>query len=209
MTEVARYRAVIFDLGGVVLDSPLDAIAAYETANAIPPGAINRAVAQRGATSAWARHERGEIDIASFCEQWETELADEGLVVEAAEVMARIELTLRPRPRLLDWIRRLRTRGIKVGAVTNSWKTLSDAGIDDEFDVVVHSWREGVRKPEPAIYHLALERLGVKGPEAVYLDDIGANLKPAQELGMNTFKVTDEEAAVTFLASLFGLLATP
>lgn len=206
MTAGARYRAVIFDLGGVVLDSPLAAIAAYEAANAIPSGAINRAVAKRGATSAWARHERGEIDFAAFCQDWEAELAEEGLVVEAAEVMARIELTLRPRPRIIDFIRRLRTRGIKVGAVTNSWETLGDAGIDDEFDVVVHSWREGVRKPEPAIYHLVLQRMEIEGRETVYIDDIGGNLKPARELGMTTFKVTDEEAALGFLASLFGPL---
>ena len=198
-------RAVIFDLGGVVLDSPLEAIAGYEAANSIPAGAINRAIAKKGSNSAWARHERGEVDFATFCEELEAELAEEGLVVEVAEVMARIDLSLRPRQRLIQVIRQLRDRGIKVGAVTNSWSTLSDSRIDREFEIVVHSWQVGTRKPEPAIYQLVLERLGVAGPEAVYLDDIGANLKPAQALGMTTFKVSDEDSALAFLDSLFGL----
>lgn len=74
------------------------------------------------------------------------------------------------------------------------------------FDVVVQSSVEGVRKPEPAFYERALERLGGVAPSAaVFLDDLGVNLKPARALGMATVKVTDPAEALRELSALVGV----
>ena len=62
-----------------------------------------------------------------------------------------------------------------------------------------------MRKPEPAIYHMACERLGIAPSEAVYLDDLGINLKPAKALGMTTIKVTDPDVAIAELERVTGL----
>ena len=70
------------------------------------------------------------------------------------------------------------------------------------FDLVVESSVEGIRKPNPRIYELACERLGVAPARAVFLDDLGINLKPARELGMQTIKVLNEEQAIEELAAL-------
>ncbi|HKA92206.1 MAG TPA: HAD-IA family hydrolase, partial [Acidimicrobiia bacterium] len=72
------------------------------------------------------------------------------------------------------------------------------------FDVVVESAVEGLRKPDPRIYLLVCERLDVAPAAAVFLDDLGANLKPARELGMTTIKVGDPDAALAELASVLG-----
>jgi len=186
-----------------VLESPLAAIAEYERANLIPEGSINRAVAAAGDGSAWARHERGELDFAAFCEEWEAELAEVDLVVDAAELMARIELTIRARPEMLDIIRSLRRAGIKVAALTNSWPSLGDNGVEAEFDLVVHSWRERLRKPEPEIYRLTLSRLGIEAKQAVFLDDIGGNLRVARQMGLTTIKVDDPADAIGNLREIF------
>jgi putative hydrolase of the HAD superfamily len=75
----------------------------------------------------------------------------------------------------------------------------------ERFDVVLESSKLGVRKPEPAFYALACERLGVEPDECVFLDDLGVNLKPARALGMTTIKVVDPAVAIAELGALLGL----
>jgi putative hydrolase of the HAD superfamily len=72
------------------------------------------------------------------------------------------------------------------------------------FDLVIESSKEGVRKPDPRIYALACERLGIAPREAVYLDDLGINLKPARTMGMITIKVVDEDQAIADLERVLG-----
>jgi putative hydrolase of the HAD superfamily len=73
------------------------------------------------------------------------------------------------------------------------------------FDVVVESAVEGLRKPDPRIYELTCERLGVAPHEVVFLDDLGINLKPARAMGMTTIKVADPRAALDELGAVLGL----
>jgi putative hydrolase of the HAD superfamily len=72
------------------------------------------------------------------------------------------------------------------------------------FDVIVESSRVGVRKPEPRFYEIACEQLDIKPDEAVMLDDLGVNLKPARELGMKTIKVIDPDEALRELEEIVG-----
>ena len=73
-----------------------------------------------------------------------------------------------------------------------------------QFDVVVESAVEGLRKPDPRIYELVCARLEVAPAEAVFLDDLGVNLKPARALGMTTIKVTDPDSALSELTAVLG-----
>ena len=109
-------------------------------------------------------------------------------------------------------IRAIKQRGLKVGALTNNWapsEPQADHGPHalgrlGDFDVVVESAVEGLRKPDPRIYELACERLGISPDEAVFLDDLGVNLKPARALGMTTIKVEDPATALAELAGVLG-----
>jgi epoxide hydrolase-like predicted phosphatase len=74
--------------------------------------------------------------------------------------------------------------------------------LKDHFDVVVESWREGVRKPDPEILSRTLERLGVEAGEALMIDDLGPNLKAARALGMDTFKASDEKSLLDYLQTI-------
>jgi epoxide hydrolase-like predicted phosphatase len=185
------YRAVIFDLGGVVLDSPLHAIARYERELGIPAGFVNRVVIGAGPSGAWQRLERGELSMAEFCGAFESECRKAGESISAAEMMLRIG-ECGPRPAMLEAIRRIRARGLRAGALTNNWA--NERGepthdLKDLFDAFIESSRVGLRKPDPRIYRLACDALGVAPSETVFLDDIGRNLKAARELGMRTIKV--------------------
>jgi epoxide hydrolase-like predicted phosphatase len=199
-------RAVIFDLGGVVLDSPLHAIARYEADLGIPGGFVNRVVLETGPQGAWSRLERGEIGMADFHAAFEAECSRAGHELSGLELMARIA-ACGPRQSMLEAIRRLRAAGLRVGALTNNWQAEgeSTAPLRELFDRFIESSVVGLRKPDPRIYHLACERLGVMPSEAVFLDDIGRNLKAARALGIETIKVDEPEPAIDALGELLGL----
>ncbi|MGH6957437.1 MAG: HAD-IA family hydrolase, partial [Caulobacteraceae bacterium] len=106
----------------------------------------------------------------------------------------------------------------KVGCITNNmaqghWPGMAasadgasrSAGIMALFDMIVESSKAGVRKPDPAIYLMACERLGVEPGACVYLDDLGVNCKPAAQLGMKAIKVVSEAQALDELSAATGL----
>jgi epoxide hydrolase-like predicted phosphatase len=201
-----RFRAVIFDLGGVVLDSPLHAIARYERDLGLPPGGVNRVVVDTGPEGAWSRLERGEIPLPVFLREFDAECARAGIHLSAAEMMERIR-ECGPRPRMLDAVARLRAEGLRVAALTNNWSSEEDGtgALRERFDFFLESSRLGMRKPDPRIYQHACQVLEVAPPEAVFLDDIGRNLKAARVLGMHTIKVDDPDAALDELGAILGL----
>jgi putative hydrolase of the HAD superfamily len=199
------HRAVIFDLGGVVLGSPLHAIAAFERELGIPTGFVNRVVVTTGPTGAWSRLERGELELEAFYAAFDADCAAAGRPI-ARDLMTRVGTAAAPRPVMLEAIGRIRARGLLTAALTNNWVTEDDgaAVLRPYFDAYVESAAEGVRKPDPRIYRIACERLGVEPADVVFLDDIGANLKAARTLGMATIRVHEPEAALDELAAVLG-----
>jgi len=210
-------RAVIFDLGGVVLGSPLHAIADYERANGIPSNFVNRVVAKTSPSGAWSRLERGEIAMAEFFGDFEAECAQAGHSIDARAMFAGMGEAAQPRPMMLDAIGRIRARGLSVAALTNNWapeadpaepaKTSSAASgppLSAAFDVFIESSVVGLRKPDPRIYQLACKQIGVTPDSAAFLDDIGTNLKSARALGMTTIRVVEPEAALRELEEVLG-----
>ena len=200
------FRAVIFDLGGVVLGSPLHAIAAYERERAIAAGSVNRVVASTGAEGAWGRLERGRIGLSIFAPEFEAECAAAGFAIDARELMERMAAESKPRPAMLAAIRSLRAGGLRVAALTNNWPSEErDDGtraLRHHFDAFFESSVLGLQKPDPRIYQHACAALAISPAEAVFLDDIGRNLKAARALGMTTIKVETPEQALGELAIL-------
>ena len=202
-------RAVVFDIGGVIQDSPLHAIARYEADHGLPAGAVNRTVVAAGEDGAWSRLERGELTVEAWCEPFERDCRAHGVTVDAARLMQYIAEAGRERPLMLRAVGRLREHGLRVGALTNNWATAAaptgPPAIARHFDVLVESRAVGMRKPDPRIYQLMCRRLGVAPEQTAFLDDIGANLKSARALGMRTIKVDDPEQALRELGDLVGL----
>lgn len=209
------YHAVIFDLGGVVLPSPFDTFTAYERDHGLPERFIRGVVAASADHGAWARLERGEVTMPQFHDEFAAECAAAGGDVDAAELMGAIASGFGPRPAMVDAIRTIRTRGLRTAALTNNWTPSTEAddaaaqrsatgGVDDLFDVVVESAVEGLRKPDPRVYTLTCDRLGVTPERTVFLDDLGVNLRPAREMGMTTIKVVDPDDALRELATVLG-----
>ena len=198
--------AVVFDIGGVVQDSPLHAIARYEREHGIAANAINRVVVTAGEQGAWARLERGELTVQTFFAPFEADCRAQGITIDGRHLMATIAEASVPRPRMLEAIQRIRTAGLRVAALTNNWITDTPRPrLDAHFDIFVESAVVGLRKPDPRIYSLVCGQLGVPPARVAFLDDIGRNLKPARALGMATIKVDDPDQALRELGALLGL----
>ena len=198
---------MLFDFGGVLTESPFEAFARYEAEAGLPAGFVRGLNATSHHTNAWARLERGEVGFEEFCDLFEAEARAAGGALDARDVMRRVVGGIRPG--MIDVVARCRTRH-KTGLLTNNWMPVEGGTgpatvLDDLFDAVVESSRVGVRKPEPRFYEIACEMLDVTPPEAVFLDDLGVNLKPAREMGMTTIKVADPGAAVAELARVLGM----
>src|SRR5438445_11701811 len=114
-----HYRAVLFDLGGVVVGSPLEAIARYEAEQGIPAGFVNRVVVATGAAGAWSRLERGELTLEAFYPAFERGCAAAGHAIAARALMARVAEAAVPRPAVRGGLRRPRPRALLPAAGPN------------------------------------------------------------------------------------------
>lgn len=206
-------RAVLFDFGGVISTSPFDAFARFERERGLPQGFLRQVNATNHHTNAWARLERAEVSIDEFGDLFAAESEALGHRVDGRDVLALLMGDLRPE--MVRAVQRCHER-LKTGLLTNNFVAFGDDGpaperfnaVMDHFDVVVESSRVGIRKPEPAFYELACELLDIEPAEAVFLDDIGANLKPARAMGMHTIKVLDPADALVELEAIVGFPVT-
>ena len=200
------------DLGGVVLESPLPAIAAFEADAGLPARLIARLVAAGGADGPWARLERGELEATGFADAFSQQGAADGYAVDGGELLRCIEAATVPRSAMIHAIGQLRSAGVRVGALTNAWDMPNRAArmnpLRPAFDCFVESFRVGMRKPETRIYQLVCQELDVQPASAIFLDDLGGNLKPARQLGMKTIKVGDAAPAIAALERLTGVPLT-
>jgi len=205
-------RAVLWDFGGVITTSPFEAFARYERENALPDGFIRGLNAANHHENAWAKLERSDVTFDEFCELYEAEAVVAGHTVDARAVIACLSGDVRPQ--MVKALRTIRNHGLRQACLTNNFTRMaapvqsaeSDArtSILDVFDAVVESSRVGVRKPEPEFYRIACEMLRIEPAEAVMLDDLGVNLKPARDLGMTTIKVVDPDVALNELEAIVG-----
>ena len=196
-------KAVLWDYGGVISESPFESFARYEREHELPEGFLRGLNATNSDANAWARLERNEVTFEEFCAAWEGEAAAAGYAIGAAEVMTSIIGGVRPE--MVEAARRCNER-LRTALITNNWNTGDETFVPEGlFDVVIESSKVGVRKPDPRIYELACAALGVIPTECVFLDDLGINLKPARALGMTTIKVVDPDVAIAELEQVVGI----
>ncbi len=208
-------QAVLWDFGGVLTTSPFDAFNRFEAENGIPKDFIRGINATNPEHNAWARLESSAISLAQFDEAFELESRAAGHPIRGQSVIDLLSGDLRPR--MVQVLTTCKQR-FKVACLTNNVKSGEGPGmartseranqmqrVMQLFDLVLESSKEGIRKPNPAFYLRACERLRIKPTQAVFLDDLGINLKPAKELGMTTIKVTSENQAIAELSDVLRI----
>nr|XP_048676888.1 acyl-CoA dehydrogenase family member 10 isoform X5 [Caretta caretta] len=205
------YKAVIFDMGGVLLPSPYRMAVEWEVRNRIPRGTIKQALISGGENRPWLRYMRGELTSVEFLHEFGqqcSEIANFSVPVDSFLSDLTSSQMSKQLPIMTEALKCIRAEGLKTAVLSNNFYLHSGVSFlpldRNQFDVVIESCREGICKPDPRIYTLCLERLGVQPKESIFLDDIGQNLKAAAQLGINTVKVDDPEAALKELETYLG-----
>ncbi|HUD51898.1 HAD-IA family hydrolase [Parvibaculum sp.] len=207
-------EAVIWDFGGVLTSSPFEAFNRYEAERGLPKDFIRGINATNPDTNAWALFERSECTLAEFDALFAKESEAKGALVRGRDVVELLSGDIRPE--MVEALRRCKAR-MRVGCITNNVSAGAGAGMARSeakaalvgeimalFDHVIESSKVGIRKPDPRIYTMACEALGVSPAGSVYLDDLGINLKPAAALGMKTIKVLNAGQALDELEAAVG-----
>jgi putative hydrolase of the HAD superfamily len=206
---VAKLKAAIFDIGGVLTSSPVAAIRRYAEGAGVDYAVLGPMIAHHDL--AWSRWERSELSQAAFFEAFEAEAVERGIAISAAAVMEAAFGTQIVRPEMVAVVEHLRGK-VRLGSITNNVIREADAPTRPAtvdlfalFEVVIESARAGIRKPDPRIYRMVCEALEVEPEDAVFLDDIGVNLKGARALGMTTIKVDESTRAIDELEEALGI----
>jgi putative hydrolase of the HAD superfamily len=200
-----RVDAIISDFGGVLTSPLLGSFQAFSESSGVPLGELGQAMVSIGlrlGVNPLFELETGRLSEGEFLGSLATQLSEQlGRTIELDGFGESYFANLEPNERLIEYMRELRVRGYKLGICTNNvreWECLWRAmlPVDEIFDVVVDSAFVGTRKPEPRIYELTLERLGVSAGAALLIDDIEINCDAARKLGMQAVWFRDTEQAI-------------
>jgi epoxide hydrolase-like predicted phosphatase len=206
--------AVISDFGGVLTSPLLETFTAFGEASGLRPEQLGNAfvaMMERSGVNPIFELETGRMTEPEFLRGLGAELeAQLGRPVEMTGFGEQFFEHLQPNERMIEYMRELRGRGYKLAICTNNirewearWRAMLP--VDEIFEVVVDSAFVGLRKPEPEIYRLTLERIGVEAAQALLIDDIELNCQGARDVGIAAvwFR-SDEQAIADVEAALDG-----
>ena len=209
-------KAIFWDFGGVITSSPFEAFNVFEKNNNLPSDFLRKVNSTNPDDNAWAKLERSEVNLEEFDLLFEEESNELGHAVKGKEVIALLQGQIRPE--MVNALQKIKGKLIQA-CLTNNIQSLkketfeennvSVSGKHEEImklcDFGIESSKVNLRKPDPAFYKLACEKAEIEPFEAVFLDDLGINLKPAKILGMKTIKVIDSIDALQELQKLIPI----
>jgi epoxide hydrolase-like predicted phosphatase len=200
-------RAVISDFGGVLTTPLLESFLAYQRESGISieelGGAMGRMMEKDGGKHPLFELEKGHLSEDEFTRRLGAELGR-----EVSSMRDTYFENLHPNEPMIAYLRGLREEGIRLGLLTNNvreWSALWRAklpDVEDIFEVVVDSSFVGMRKPDPEIYVLTLDRMGqgLRAQDCIFLDDIEVNCDAARALGMTAVRFHDNDQAIAAIA---------
>ena len=208
-------RAVLWDFGGVFTTSPFTAFTLYEKTNGLPKDFIRSVNAHNSNTNAWAMMERNEVTHEEFCYLFEVETRAAGHAINGGDILPLLsgeiqaEMVTALKVVAKSYKTACLTNNMRTGhgpsMSQNSSKATHISEIMEIFEWIIESSQIGISKPEQKFYELACEKLEIQPYEAVYLDDLGVNLKPARAMGMTTIKVANPNQAIKDLEAVLGI----
>ena len=211
--ESAELDAAIFDLGGVLTTPILESFAGFEAELGLEPGALMNAFREHYTRSDgeadFHKLETGKITEAEYYQRLGARVGEMGgtmpMPVDPIEVRKKLWGSIKPNQEMIDVVKRIGAH-YKVGLLTNNvkeWGGWRDLYPTDLFEIVIDSSEVGIRKPDPAIYRLACEKLGVSPGRTAFVDDIETNVKGAREVGLTAIRFTTNGEVLAELKPLF------
>jgi epoxide hydrolase-like predicted phosphatase len=197
-----RVRGLLVDFGGVLTTNVFDSFAAFCRQEGLDADVVK----QLFRSDPEARRLLEDLETGDLSEPDFEAAFGERLGLPPDGLIARLFAGIHPETAMVEAVAAARAAGVVTGLLSNSWGLATDYdALGDIFDARVISAEEGMRKPDPRIYPLAAERMGLPPGEIVFVDDLGFNLKPAKELGMATVLHTDAGETIAQLEALLGV----
>lgn len=207
------FDAVLFDFGGVFTQSPFEVVRLHGEEIGADPEVILEVLFgayDQDTDHPWHRLERGEVALDDALAEIRALAGEMGLDVDPFAAFAKFGTGGAMADAMVERTLRLRADGVRTALITNNVKEFGDGWrslvpVDELFEVVVDSSHAGVRKPDPAIFRMATDALGVAPERCVFLDDFPGNIAAAEALGITGILVeSDRHAAISALDHLLG-----
>ena len=196
-------RGLLADFGGVLTTNVFDSFKEFCRAEGLPEDSVKNMFRERGeGLSLLRRLEKGELTAEEFSAQFAPLLG-----VQADGLVERLFGGIGPDEPMIDAIRRARAAGVRTGLISNSWGdgiAYEPALMEELFDAVVISGEVGLHKPQPEIYRMAADEIGVAPEDCVFVDDLRENCEGAEAVGMTALLYRDAEETIAKLEELLG-----
>lgn len=199
-----RRRGLLVDFGGVLTTDIFASFQAFCEREGLSPDTVrDRFMEDPDARTLLAELECGRLSE----EEFEPRFAAMLEVTDHAGLIDRLFAGMKPDHAMLNAVRAAREAGVRTGLISNSWGhgRYDRASFPELFDGTVISGEVGVRKPEPRIYEMGAEAIGLEPSQCVFVDDLAGNLKPARDLGMATVHHVRAEETIPELERLLGV----
>jgi putative hydrolase of the HAD superfamily len=200
-------RGLLVDFGGVLTTNVFQSFKQFAEAEGLPPDTIKRTFKEdRDALALLRRLEKGELDAPEFEPLFAERIGVTGDRVEG--LVERLFAGVGPEEEMLGAVKRARDNGVKTGLISNSWggsgMHYDGAPLQELFDAVVISGDVGMHKPDPEIFKLGAERIGVPADECVFVDDLRENCAGAEAVGMTAILHRGPESTLPELEKLLS-----
>jgi epoxide hydrolase-like predicted phosphatase len=201
-------KGLLVDFGGVLTTNVFQSFKQFAEAEGLPPDTIKRAFKEdREALALLRRLEKGELTAQEFEPPFAERIGVRGDRVDG--LVERLFAGVGPEDRMLGAVKKARESGFRTGLISNSWGGsgihYEGTPLEDLFDAVVISGDVGMHKPEPEIFHLGAERIGVAPADCVFVDDLRENCAGAEAVGMTAILHRGADSTLPELARLLGL----
>lgn len=202
-------NGLIVDFGGVLTTNVFQSFKAFCRAEGLPDDTVKEIFRDRSGPglALLRRLEKGELTAEEFSERFAPILG-----VSADNLVERLFGGIGPDEPMVDAVRRARAAGIKTGLISNSWGdglAYDPALLEELFDAVVLSGEVGLHKPQPEIFHLGAERIGVAPEDCVFVDDLRENCEGAEAVGITAILHRGSERTLPQLEELLGISLSP
>ena len=199
-------RIVLWDIGGVLTESPIKKFMSYEKSLSLFPGSIVKINSTNPMNNAWAKLEKGLIPVDEFSILFNREAKALGIHnIDIPKLLKCLELDLNE-----DMVRLLKlvSKNYTCVCLTNNFKNTVNRnlkGIEKYFSHIFESSKLKMRKPEKRIYNHVLQKINIDAKNVLFIDDLGINLKPAREIGFLTYKFIENKLTIKYVKNILRL----
>ncbi len=202
----SNVSVVLWDIGGVLTDSPIKKFLSYEKSLSLPPGSIIKINSTNPMNNAWAKLEKGLISINKFSILFKKEAKSIGIYnIDIPKLLKCLDLNLNEE---MVKLLKLVSKHYTCVCLTNNFKNTVNSNlkrIEDNFSHIFESSKLSMRKPEKKIYDHVLKEINVEAKKVFFIDDLGINLKPAREIGILTYKFIDSKTTIRYIKNELNL----